>query len=87
MSNREDRYHTTSWDGRQVQRQQTSSGGSAPRPRRRCSCGFVNWTSDSRLRNTVAEKFLRHGVLMGNSLKFCGGIEQGIKLQQYGCTR
>ena len=32
MSNREDRYHTTSWDGRQVQRQQQSAaGGQAPR--------------------------------------------------------
>lgn len=32
MSNREDRYRTTSWDGRQVQRQQPpSSGGQAPR--------------------------------------------------------
>ena len=31
MSNREDRYHTTSWDGQQVQRQQTSSGASTPR--------------------------------------------------------
>lgn len=31
MSNREDRYHTTSWDGQQVQRQQASSGGSSPR--------------------------------------------------------
>ena len=27
MSNREDRYHTTSWDGRQVQRQQPSAAG------------------------------------------------------------
>ena len=31
MSSREDRYHTTSWDGQQVQRQQASSGASAPR--------------------------------------------------------
>lgn len=32
MSNREDRYHTTSWDGRQVQRQQQSAaGGQTPR--------------------------------------------------------
>lgn len=31
MNNREDRYHTTSWDGQQVQRQQAASGGSAPR--------------------------------------------------------
>ena len=32
MSNREDRYHTTSWDGQQVQRQQqASSGAAAPR--------------------------------------------------------
>ena len=31
MSNREDRYHTTSWDGQQVQRQQASFGGSSPR--------------------------------------------------------
>lgn len=30
MSNREDRYHTTSWDGQQVQRQQAASGGSSP---------------------------------------------------------
>ena len=31
MSNREDRYHTTSWDVRQVQRQQAPSGGPASR--------------------------------------------------------
>ena len=60
MSNREDRYHTTSWDGRQVQRQQQSAaGGQAPRSQQSRSASGGQGGSKKKAEQECAKQALK----------------------------
>ena len=80
MNNREDRYRTTSWDGRQVQRQQAAaSGSSAPRsqqsPRPAASgqqSGGKKRSKKSRGMNPILGTLLWVVIVVASSAIFAG---------------